>query len=253
MEDLKQNEIPTQKIYKDRAIWVGTFLGGPLAAGYLIAENFKAFNETKKVKTTWIVAIISTIVIFGGVFLIPEDVKVPNQIIPLIYTGIAFYCVQHYQGQKINEHINSGGIFFGWWRTVGVGFTALLITLGVVICTILFIENEGFNEETKQYGIMKNEIVYEDNIPANEVDKLAEGFEKTTFFENTTKKYVYLKKDNSTYEISISCNESIDNNPEVQMPFVLLRREMQKQFPNNKIVFNLVIDNLDNVIKRIEE
>jgi hypothetical protein len=252
MEELKENEIPTHKIYKDRAIWVGTFLGGPLAAGYLIAENFKAFNETKKAKTTWIIAIIATIVIFGGVFLIPENVKIPNQIIPLIYTGIAFYCVQHYQGQKINEHINSGGAFFGWWRTIGIGIITLLITVSVVMCIVFSSEAGQFYDATKKYGVMENEIAYNDNIQEKEVDRLAEAFEKTAFFENSIKKYVYLKKDNTTYEVTISCNQSIENDYLLQESFSLLRDEIQKDFPNNKIVFKLVVESLDNVVKQIE-
>lgn len=48
-QTLETNE--TVKIYKDRAIWAGTFLGGPLVAGYLIAENFKVFNEKKRATT----------------------------------------------------------------------------------------------------------------------------------------------------------------------------------------------------------
>jgi len=43
MEQKINIQTPTEKIYKDRAIGVGTFLGGPLAAGYLIAENLKSF------------------------------------------------------------------------------------------------------------------------------------------------------------------------------------------------------------------
>lgn len=101
MEQTIDIQTPTGKIYKDRAIWVGTFLGGPLAAGYLIAENFKAFNEFDKAKKTWIYAIIATVAVFGGVFLIPDNVKVPNQIIPLIYTAIAYYLVQHFQAQNL--------------------------------------------------------------------------------------------------------------------------------------------------------
>lgn len=50
MEQILDIQTSTQKIYRDKAIWVGTFLGGPLAAGYLIAENFKAFNDPAKVK-----------------------------------------------------------------------------------------------------------------------------------------------------------------------------------------------------------
>lgn len=129
MEQILDIEKPKQRIYKERAIWVGTFLGGPLAAGYLIAENFKAFNETDKARKTWIYAIIATIVIFGGIFLIPDNTKIPNQIIPLIYTVIAYYLVQHFQGQNISSHISSGGGLFSWWRTIAVGIIGLVITI----------------------------------------------------------------------------------------------------------------------------
>ncbi len=37
----KNNENSIEKIYKDKAIWVGTFLGGPLVAGYFFSKNYK--------------------------------------------------------------------------------------------------------------------------------------------------------------------------------------------------------------------
>ena len=97
-----------KKIYKDRTIWAGTFLGGPLAAGYLIAENFKILNESEKVKNTWFISILCTIIIFGGVLLIPNIDKIPRQLIPLIYTAIAYYIVKYYQGAKIEEFLKTG-------------------------------------------------------------------------------------------------------------------------------------------------
>ncbi|HEY6914222.1 MAG TPA: hypothetical protein VI413_06050 [Paludibacter sp.] len=132
MDQFLENETTTQKIYKERAIWTGTFLGGPLVAGYLIAENFKVFNQHDRVRKTWIYSIIATIVIFGGVFLIPDTVKIPNQIIPLIYTIIASQIVQVYQKAKITTHINAGGQVYSWWRTIGVGLIGLVITVIIV-------------------------------------------------------------------------------------------------------------------------
>jgi hypothetical protein len=35
MEETIISPIPDQKLYKDRAVYVGTFLGGPLVAGYI--------------------------------------------------------------------------------------------------------------------------------------------------------------------------------------------------------------------------
>jgi hypothetical protein len=128
-------EIPTEKIYKERAIWVGTFLGGPLVAGYLIAENFKVFKENEKAKITWVIAIVTTIVIFGGLSFIPENVKIPNQIIPIIYTAIAFSLAKRFQEQKSNEHIENGGEYYSWWRIIAIGIIGLLIS----VCTFIFI------------------------------------------------------------------------------------------------------------------
>ena len=63
MEQTIDFEKPKQKIYKERAIWVGSFIGGPLTAGYLIAENFKAFNKLEKARKTWIFTWIATALI----------------------------------------------------------------------------------------------------------------------------------------------------------------------------------------------
>lgn len=244
----------TRKIYKDKTIWIGTFLGGPLVAGYLISENFKAFDEFDKAKRTWIYAIIATIVIFGGVFLIPENVKIPNQIIPLIYTGIASYLFQHFQGENVTSHINSGGQLHSWWRVIGVGVIGLAITLIAILgLTLLLDSTTSAGTDTKTYGVMEHEIIFDNNnITENEVNKLADNFTKTTFFDEAATKYVYAKKVNSTYEISISVVKEIENDNQALQPFIDLRTDMQTFYPNNKIVFKLVVDNLDNVIKEIK-
>jgi len=139
MDHFQDNETTTQKIYKERAIWVGTFLGGPLVAGYLISENFKVFDQQEKARKAWIYSIIVTAIVFGGVFLIPDNVKVPNQIIPLIYTFIAYQFVQIYQKAKITTHINAGGQVYSWWRTIGVALIGLLITVIIVFSIAMLV------------------------------------------------------------------------------------------------------------------
>lgn len=254
MEQTIDIQTPTEKIYKDRAIWVGTFLGGPLVAGYLISENFKAFNEFDKAKKTWIYAIIATIVVFGGIFLIPDNVKIPNQVIPLIYTAIAYYLVQHFQGQNITSHINSGGQLHSWWRTIGAGIIGLAITIIPIFGFALLADStESAGIDTKTYGIMKHEIAFEkNNISEVEVNKIADGLTKTTFFDEAFTKYVYAKKVNNKYELSISVVDGISNDSQALQPFIDLRINLQTMFPSNKIVFKLIVDNLDNVVKTIE-
>ncbi|NHA06077.1 hypothetical protein G7092_19865 [Mucilaginibacter sp. HC2] len=244
----------TSKIYNERAIWAGTFIGGPLAGGYLIAENFKAFNKKTEARNTWIFAILATIVIFGGVFLIPNAEKIPRQIIPIIYTAIAYSLVKRYQGSDINAHISTGGPIFNWWRTIGVSLVGLLITIIPVFGIAYFsYSSPGAGADSKTYGTMKHEVAFDkSNITESEVDKLADALRKTTFFDDAVTKYVYAKKVGKNYELSIPCDIAVTTNPTALAPFIQLRKDMQDLFPDNKIIFNIVVDNLDHVVKRLE-
>lgn len=131
-------------IYNATHVRLGTFIGGPLIAGYFMAENYKVFGEYGKAKAAWIYAIAAAIVIFGGVFLIPETVHVPNYIIPIAYCWIAFYLTQHFQGEQINAHIKTGEGLFGWGRVVLISLIGLVVTLVFVVIGI--IATGGLNE-----------------------------------------------------------------------------------------------------------
>lgn len=254
MEETIVRELPTTKIYKDRAILLGTFIGGPLAAGYLIAENFKTFNNKRKANYTWIISIIATVLIFGSIFLIPDNSKIPNQLIPFTYTIVIYYLTQHFQGKNIIDHLNAGGQFFIWWRTIVIGLIGLIITLIPIIAFALI--SDGINDaaiSTKTYGSLKHEIAFDkSNISEMEINQLAEGFIKTTFFDDAMTKFVYATKVNDTYELKLSVVDGMTNNQDAMQPFIDLRTDLQSMFPHHKIVFKLIVDDIDNVVKTIE-
>lgn len=135
IDDLAQSQ---GKVYKERFITVATFFGGPLAAGYLMAENFKVFNESQKVAPTYIISILATIVMFAISFMIPDDVNFPNQIIPLTYTGIVYLLIRRFQAQNLENHIKNGGELYSGWRVFGISILVLAITV-VPIFALVFI------------------------------------------------------------------------------------------------------------------
>lgn len=138
MEENLLSVLPENKLYRERAVYVGTFLGGPLVAGYLASENFKKIGQPEKVKATWAIAIIATIVIFGGAFLVPEIEKFPRYIIPLVYGGIAQLLVQRFQGAAIKLHIEKGGQVYSVWRAVWIGAVGAAVLVGFIFVILLF-------------------------------------------------------------------------------------------------------------------
>jgi len=129
--------VPVNKLYKESAVRIATFLGGPLVAGYLIAENYKSLGQPAKAKTTWIYTIVLTIVIFGAIMFIPEVAKVPNYIIPIIFAGIASLLVQRLQGTDIKLHTEKGGQFYTIWRALLASLIGFVVTFGILILVVV--------------------------------------------------------------------------------------------------------------------
>ena len=142
MEENLLEPLPDFKLYTDRTIYIATFIGGPLVAGYLAAENFKQLGQTGKAKTTWIIAIVATIIIFATIFLIPGMEKVPNVVFPSIYTAVAQLLVQRFQGAAIKKHIDAGGQTYSTWRAVWIGLVIFIVFLVIIAAIILFAKQE---------------------------------------------------------------------------------------------------------------
>ena len=125
------------KLYKERAVYAGTLLGGPLIGGYLIAENFKQLGEQEKARKTWLYAILATVAILAAALFIPGIERIPRFIIPLAYSLGAMNLVKHYQGAAIKAHVDSGGQTYSPIRVALIGLLGLAIMVGLVFGILL--------------------------------------------------------------------------------------------------------------------
>jgi hypothetical protein len=127
----------TKKLFSQRAIAIATYFGGPAAAGFLIKRNYEAHNQEDNGKKAFVIGIISTLLLFAGIFSIPENIidKIPNVVIPAIYTGIIYLIVEKIQGQWLNEHKVSGGEFHSGWKATGIGAIFMVILLAMIAGT----------------------------------------------------------------------------------------------------------------------
>jgi hypothetical protein len=249
MEQAEQTITPVKKVYKDMKIWIATFIGGPLAAGYVIAENFKAIGEPHKVKKTWIYTILASALIFAGLFFIPGADQIPNKVIPAIYTAAAYLIVHYFQHAKITSFVNSGGQVHGWGRALGVGFVG-----GVITLLPIAVMAQMSNTTSSVYGKAKNEIGFDaNNISQAEIDEIAAVLTENGLFTDRKKIILYVKELDNNYEISMSIDESAINNEDVLRTLTEFRDQIQPSFPHHGIVLNLCFNNLDNVVHRIEQ
>ena len=127
--------VDSQKLYSQMAINLATYLGGPLAAGVLMRRNFINLGNEKKGKLTLLISLLCTIVLFSGLFFVPDTLieKIPNSLIPGIYTLIVSIILVRTQGDDIKNHREQNGLFYSLWKSVGVGIINLIVIVTLIL------------------------------------------------------------------------------------------------------------------------
>lgn len=123
--------VSEKKLYTKGWLSFATYLGGPLAAGYLLSKNFKQLGDHEMADNAFRIGLFSTLLLFGSILFIPEAImeKLPGSLIPAIYTAITYAVVMQYQEKRIQAHLAEGGAKISGWKASGVGLLCLLITL----------------------------------------------------------------------------------------------------------------------------
>lgn len=191
----------TKKMFSQKAITLATFFGGPAAAGYLMHRNFQAMEESEKGKKAFFLGVASTIIIFVGIFLLPDHIldMIPNVLIPAIYTGIIYWIIEKEQGEMLTAHKETEGEFHSGWKAAGIGGIFLFILL-LFIAAMAFISGDlsraDFDAKAYDKGIAKftenetkSQAVY-DVIELAETEYLIKEFEKNVVLWNENKKII---------------------------------------------------------------
>jgi hypothetical protein len=190
-----------KKIFTNKAISVATFFGGPLAAGFLIAKNFKVFEKPDAARNSIFIGILSTILLFTGILLAPEDIinKIPQPLIPAIYTLIIAGLVDWLQGAEIKKFLKSNGQKASNWIAAGYGFVGLIITLGFSFFIAFSMPPEGYE---KSIDVNENVVLYyNDEIKEEKTKEIANELKNSGYFNGSRGADLFLDNHKDHYRL----------------------------------------------------
>ncbi len=136
-EEIIQSNLE-KPVYRKIHLQLAAFFGGPLAIVYILAENFKQFGETARVKKTWVIGIGLCLLFFIGVAYLSTAKKIPNLIVPLISILIGTAIMQSWQGADIKIHSEAGGRIFPLTRALLIGVLSLVATILFFVIIAVF-------------------------------------------------------------------------------------------------------------------
>lgn len=245
---------PSKKFYSQTAITIATYFGGPLAAGYLVKKNYDTLEQPENGKKALIIGIVSTILLFIGLFSIPEPIidKMPNALIPLIYTGIIYWIVEKLHGEILKSHKESGGEFYSGWKAAGIGAIAMLIlTAGIFLSlmisgdlsnTQLNFDSETYDREIAKFADNENNAIAVFNLIETQTPE---------YLVNEFNKAIVLWKENLAIverlnEIENLPKELLDQNTK-------LLRYCELRIKHNELTVKAISEDTDKYVSEIEQ
>lgn len=242
-----------KRIYTERKILMGVLIGGPLAGGYFLWRDFKALDRPTHAIIAAIGSLIVAFASFGLLFLLPDTRRLPTFLIPALHIGLAIGVIKGYLAEAIDSHVQAARPVFGWGNMILVAILFLVLTVIPIFGLGYVMPNLFDATATRYYGRLKHEVQFDKgNISELEVNRIAGALSSAGFFDDELQKTVDAAKTGNRYVITTYCNETIRTDPEAMQPFTQLRNDVQKSFPNNAVVFDLVIGTPDNLVKRLE-
>jgi hypothetical protein len=122
------------KLYTPAQIRAGSFLGGPIAAAYLLRGNFLVLDRGPEARTT---VVWGVVFVAGLMALLPFlPTRFPNLIVPLLYSIAAGSVADKWQLQK-QAIVDSGKYQIqSNWRVFGMALLFMIAFMLIVVLEI---------------------------------------------------------------------------------------------------------------------
>jgi hypothetical protein len=127
---------PAKRLYSAKQIALATFLGGPLAASWLFARNYRLLGEPRMSRHCVIWGAVGTIAILTVLHFVPRSF--PSMTIAIGCIIGLYQTARQVHGRAVSEHLAAGGRLGSWWRVVGIG-AAGFAAVFAFLCAVYYL------------------------------------------------------------------------------------------------------------------
>jgi hypothetical protein len=126
------------RMYSPVQVGICSFVGGPIAAVFVLWKNFQSLDKNSLAKQTLAWGSLLTLLIFSTIPFLPE--KFPNIVIPLAYTSFALAINRQHQMSKKDISASELHQVHSGWNVLGISVGFLVATLVVLVLWILLLD-----------------------------------------------------------------------------------------------------------------
>jgi len=199
---------PDVPLYSVPSIALASFLGGPLAAGWLVSVNFRHLNDPKAARAAMIIGIAATVALVASMVVLPQEWsnRLPGVTIPAIYTAIIWILSERIQGRSLEAHYARGGRRHSSWRAVGISLVAALPAAVVLVAMVVIVPTAppyGFTGEPTPYGSEGDAVYHTEGVPTTLIEEVGVALTGEGTLVNGRPDAVELRLDGDDYVLTV--------------------------------------------------
>jgi hypothetical protein len=134
----------TGALYSPLQVAGASLLGGPIAACWLLAENYAELGNPDARRKALIWGVAGTIAILASAFALPQGF--PSSILPTAYSFGLYQVAKTFQGPEIDARLAAGQRKQSVWRVIGIGLVSLVLIFAALIAILLVLPREMLPE-----------------------------------------------------------------------------------------------------------
>jgi len=218
-------------------------------------------NDPKSGNNALILGVISTIVLFGLGYFLPDSImdKIPQAILPIIYIAIIQLIIDKTQGHVLKKHKENENSFFSAWRAAGIGILSLIAICAVMLIPIFLSSDYQFEQ---RYN--KDLSRFTDNeVRAMEIYDKFDTDSRESLISQINSRVIPAWKDNIAIAKALNELESVPASAKAQVALLLdyanlrlkasklMKRSIQEDSNLYDLRLNNYHDQLDDMVNEI--
>lgn len=246
-------EPPSAKLFTAKAIGIGAFIGGPLAATTLLGLNFSQLGRKKQRNQTYLLGLGLTLSYFWLVSEIPQSVldKIPTAAWGGLTGLIAYLLTENLQGELLRTHFAKLGQKASGWAVTGWSTLSLVVTLALILFLYVpMLTPFEFEKPVYSDGLLGNEIYHGENVETETVKALGQYLVNIEYFDSEYSVPVQIRLEEEKYELYLSCLRDRWEDPATLSIFRNFAADIEADVLNKPVTIVLVDEDFNGVYRK---
>ncbi len=234
LEELEKDyKYKDKTFFSEKAIAVAMYIGGPLAVGLLLRQNYNMMEKQDKAKLSLFGGVFAMLVFIGFSLFWEIDDRLVSRILRIIPSILTYYLVIYLMGKQLKIHRKLGYKLRRWYETLGHSLFAMIVVILIVVGLAMFMP--PMDDDYIRVGEFNSYMFYDESLNQEELDLFKEALLKAGIFNQSEEIYVKVDKDENGYRLMIPVDSEYWSDLEIIEYLKVLKTFLNSNYFNEGI------------------